>query len=405
MAAVDIRANEAATYSGTEGTFGSAATTSRLTIVTGSFVPRIQQTELPVLTESVYLHDHQTTVQGLKSEGSGCDFQLYGQMRPAKLTSSTFTPDAFEALMAALCGGMTPASGANVGDTNTGGTAAAPTVSSASDFSAGQWITVPVGSSTEPARISSIASTTLNCNPGLSGSPAGSGAVAHMVTFYPSDANTASVTIEHAKAGNSSEQYRFLGCTGGLSLQIQRNQLVTLSFNLNAADWSQGALSLATTVGNDGRGTCFAGAGVKTLLQATGTATATNYVIDEVSVDLKLGMSHLPALSGSSQGVVGTMRTGERMAAEITCVVRMDTDWITGWSAQTLYQLAVMVPQGSGSSKQWFVFHAPKCQIVGVPERDYGADGRVRYRLRLQTQIDSSGSTAALRAPWTIAVG
>lgn len=405
MAQVDIRANESATYSGTEGTFGSAATTSRLTIVTGSFVPRLSQTELPVLTESVYLHDHQTTVQALKSEGSGCDFSTYAQMRAAKATTSTITYNAWESLMAAICGGSTPADGANVGDTNTGGTATAPTVLSGTDFAAGQWVTLPIGGSTEPARITSVVTTTLNCNPGLSGSPTGSGAVAHMVTFYPSDTNTAAVTIEHAKAGNASEQYRFLGCTGSFSLTMQRNQLITFAFTLAAADWSQGALSLGTSVGNDGRGTCFALQGGKTLLQPVATATATQYVVEECTVDLKLGMAHVPALTNTTQGVVGTMRVGERMGAEITVVVRMDTDQITNWSAQTLLQFAVMVPQGSGSSRQWFVFHAPRCQIVGVPERVLSGDGRVRYQLKLQTQIDSSGSTAALRAPWTIAVG
>ena len=405
MTAVNIRSGESATYVGVESTFGTAPSTSRLTITTGSFVPRLNQTELPVADESVYLHDQKTTVQGLKSDGSGCEFSLYAKPRASKATTSTITHDVFEKFVAALCGGVTPADGDNVGDTNSGGTAAAPTVSSGTDFSAGQWITVPVGSSNEPARISSVSTNTLNCNPGLSASPPGSGAVAHMVTFYPSDTNTASVCVQHAKAGNSSEQYQFTGCTGSMSLSMRRNEIVTLGFNLNAADWSQGALSLATTVGADTRGTCFSASSVKTLLQATATATATNYVVEECTVDLKLGMSHIAALSGSVNGMAGVMRTGERLAAEIKLTVAMDTDWITGWSAQTLYQFAVMIPQGSSTTKQWFVFHAPKCQIVGVPQRDFGADGRVRYQLTLHPQIDSSGSTAALRAPWTIAIG
>ena len=405
MAAVDIRANESATYTGVESTYGTAATTARATIVTGSFQPKLMQTELPVLKESVYLHDNQTTVQGLKSDGSGCSFQTYACARSAQLTSSTVTHDSWEKMLGALCGGVTPADGANVGDTNTGGTAAAIDVSSATDFSAGQWITAPVGSSTEPARIASIASLTLTCNPGLSASPAGSGNIAHMVCFYPSDTNTSAITVQHAKAGNANEQYEFRGCTGNISLAMARNSEVTVGFDLQAADWSQGALSFATTVGNDGRGTPFAVVGAKTLLQAYGTATATNYDVEECSVDLKLGMTHIPSISGTVQGTAGVMRVGERVAAEINLTVRMDTTWITGWSAQTLYQFAIMVPSGTGSSKQWFVFHAPKCQIVGVPERDFGADGRVRYKLKLLPQIDTSGSTAALRSPWSIAIG
>jgi hypothetical protein len=226
-----------------------------------------------------------------------------------------------------------------------------------------------------------------------------------MVCFYPSDTNTSTITVQHAKAGNANEQYQFLGCTGNISLALARNSEVTVGFDLQAANWSQGALSLATSVGNDGRGTPFAVVGAKTLLQAYGTATATNYDVEECSVDLKLGMSRIPSLSGTVEGTAGVMRTGERVAAEINLTVRMDTTWITGWSAQTLYQFAIMIPSGTGSSKQWFVFHAPKCQIVGVPERDFGADGRVRYKLKLLPQIDTSGSTAALRSPWSIAVG
>lgn len=406
MAAVDIRANESATYTGTESTYGTAATTARATIVTGSFQPKLMQTELPVLKESVYLHDNQTTVQGLKSDGSGCSYQTYACARAAKLSSSALTLDTWEKQLAALCGGVTPADGANVGDTNAGGTAAAPTVASGSDFAAGMWCTWPVGSTTEPGRIASVSGTTINLNPGLSTSPdGGSAAVCHMVTFYPSDTNTSSVTVQHAKAGNSSEQYEFRGCTGNISLAMARNSEVTVGFDLQAASWSQGALSLSTAVGNDGRGTPFAVVGAKTLLQAYGTATATNYHVEECSVDLKLGMAHIPSLSGTVEGTAGVMRVGERVAAEINLTVRMDTDWITGWSAQTLYQFMIAVPSGTGTSKQWFVFHAPKCQIVGNPERDFGADGRVRYKLKLLPQIDTSGSTAALRAPWAIAIG
>ena len=331
MAAEDLRAGESATYFGTESTYGTAATTARGTIVTGSFQPKLMQTELPVLKESTLLHDNQTTVQGLKSDGSG--------------------------------------------------------------------------SSTEPAKIASIASTTLTCNPGLSAAPAGSGNVAHMVSFYPSDTNTSSVTVQHAKAGSSSEQYEFLGCTGNISLALARNAEVTVGFDLQAANWRQGALSLATTVGNDGRGAPFAVVGAKTLLQAYGTATATNYHVEECSVDLKLGMTHLPSLSGTVEGTAGVMRTGERIAAEINLTVRMDTTWVTGWSAQTLYQFMIAIPSGTGATKQWLVFHAPKCQIVGVPERDFGADGRVRYKLKLLPQIDSAGANAAMRAPWSLSIG
>lgn len=405
MAAEDLRAGESATYFGTESTYGTAATTARGTIVTGSFQPKLMQTELPVLKESTLLHDNQTTVQGLKSDGSGCSFQTYACPRATQLTSSTLALDVWEKQLYALCGGVTPADGANVGDTNTGGTASVPTVSSGTDFAAGMWATFPVGSSTEPAKIASISTTSLTCNPGLSAAPAGSGNVAHMVSFYPSDTNTSSVTVQHAKAGSANEQYEFLGCTGNISLAFVRNSEVTVGFDLQAASWRQGALSLATTVGSDGRGAPFAVVGAKTLLQAYGTATATNYHVEECSVDLKLGMTHLPSLSGTVEGTAGVMRTGERIAAEINLTVRMDTTWVTGWSAQTLYQFMIAIPSGTGATKQWLVFHAPKCQIVGVPERDFGADGRVRYKLKLLPQIDTAGANAAMRAPWSLSIG
>ena len=99
------------------------------------------------------------------------------------------------------------------------------------------------------------------------------------------------------------------------------------------------------------------------------------------------------------------MRTGQRLACVIKLKIRADVDWMTNWSAQSLYQFFYAIPSGSGTSRQFLAFHAPRCQIVGKPVRTKLSENRVGYELTLHPQIDNSLSTALLRAPWAIGVG
>jgi hypothetical protein len=102
---------------------------------------------------------------------------------------------------------------------------------------------------------------------------------------------------------------------------------------------------------------------------------------------------------------VGVMRTGQRLACVIKVKIRADNDWITNWSAQSLYQFFYSATSGSGTSRQHLAFNAPRCQIVGNPMRVKLSENRVGYELTLHPQIDTSLSSALLRAPWALGIG
>jgi len=406
MTQANFRNDDAVSNFGVESSFGVAATTSRLTVEAGSFVPRLEQAEVEVLDESPELYDDKVPLLGLKD--GGCDFTAPLRMLAALLSSSTFTPAAFHELMRAAFGGMSPASGASVGGTTAAspGSATAVVLVSASNFSEGQWILIPTANGLEPARIASIATNTLTLNPGLSATPSANAAVSHCVTFFPDPGSVLSGTFEHAIAGSASEQYRLRGCVvDKLALKIAQNEILKADVSLKAADWDQGTLSLSTAVASDGTGGPIAkGDGALFLLQAQGTATPTHYALEEFGVEFNLGLDHLPDLGGTKQGKSGAMRVGVRQSAVITATFAADSARISEWSGRTALQCGLHVPKGSGSSRQWAGVHMPLARIIGNPVRGKSQNGRTRYTVKIRPQIDTSLATTILKAPYSVYV-
>lgn len=408
MAQVNVRKKDAATYVGAESTYGTAATTARLSPVGDSFESDLTQEPIAVDAESAEFFDHQTPIHGLKR--ATAKFQLY--VRPAEsavLSTGTVTYSAQIAMLKAWFGGASPADGASVGTTTTGspGTATVVNATSGTPFTAGQWALFPVGSTTEPGRIVSIATNALTLNPGLSTTPDAAGALSNLVNLYPTPGvdSAASVTLEHTYAGDATSQVRLLGCIGDVEWTITQNDTTKCSISARAANWERGSLSLSTAVGADTGGTPIALTdGAKLLLQGVATATATHVPFEEISIKTMLGLGHVTDLGGVVQGTAGIVRTGERMFTEWTITLRADEAQMAAWLAQTLLQVALMIPKGSGASRQWAVWHMPRCTIEGKPKRSPSSDGRMRYVLTLRSQIDTSLGTALLKAPFIHAV-
>lgn len=407
MAQVNNRKKDAATYAGVEGTYGTAATTARLSVISDSFEHDLTQDPIPVDCESTELFDHQSPLFGLKR--ATAKFGLY--VRPAEaapLSTGTVTYSAQMAILKALFGGGSPADGASVGTTATGspGTATSVNFTSASNFAAGQLCLIETANGLEPARIGSFSTNTATLSLGLSASPSAGGVIANLVNLYPTPGvdSCSSITIEHAKSQYDQNQVRLLGCIGDVEWTFAQNDTLKCMVSVRAANWSRGALSLSTSAGQDTGGTPIAITdGAKLILQDATTATPTHVPFEEVSVKVMLGLAHVPDLGGSVQGTAGIARVGERTFAEWTITLRADEAMMTRWSAQTLTQVALMVPRGTGTSKQWAVFYSPRCVIEGKPKRSYSSDGRERYVITLRSQIDTSLGSALLKAPFIFA--
>lgn len=408
MAQVNNRKNDAATYGGAEGTYGTGATTARLSPVGGSFEAELTQEPIAVDAESAEFYDHQSPLFGLKR--ATAKLSLY--VRPtetAPLSTGTVTYSEQVKLLKAWFGGGAPATGASVGTTTTGspGTASVVNFTSASNFAAGQWCCVETANGLEPGYIESIATNAVTLNPCLSTTPSTAGVVANLVNLYPTTGvdSCSSYTLEHTKAGLTTNQVRLLGCIGDFEWVITQNDTLKCNVSVRAASWERGSLSLATTVGADTGGTPIALTdGAKFLLQAVATATPTHVPFEEISIKTMLGLTHIPDLGGAIQGTAGIARTGERMFCEWTVTLRADEAQMTAWAAQTYLQAALMVPRGTGTSKAWAVWHMKRCTIEGKPKRSFSSDGRERYTLTLRSQIDTSLSPPILKAPFVHAV-
>lgn len=409
MAQVNNRKNDAATYGGAESSaYGTAGSSARLSPVGGSFEAELTQEPIAVDAESAEFYDHQSPLFGLKR--ATAKMALY--VRPvesAPLATGTVTYSEQVKLMKAWFGGGAPATGASVGTTTTGspGTAAVVNFTSASNFAAGQWCQIETANGLEAARIESIATNAVTLNPCLSTTPSTAGVVANLVNLYPTTGvdSCLSYTLEHTKAGLTTNQVRLLGCIGDFEWVITQNETLKCSVSVRAASWERGSLSLATTVGADTGGTPIALTdGAKFLLQAVATATPTHVPFEEISIKTMLGLTHIPDMGGAIQGTAGIARTGDRMFCEWTVTLRADEAQMTAWAAQTYLQAHLIVPRGTGTARQHAVWSMPRCTIEGKPKRTYSSDGRERYTLVLRSQIDTSLSTAILKAPFVHAV-
>jgi hypothetical protein len=409
MAQVNLRAADAATFVGVEGTYGTAPTVARLTPVSGTINIVPQQDELEVNDESVFLHDYRQPARGLKSTNSTAELQCNIKRLAALLTTGTLAaPALYRHLVRALLGGMSPAEGGSVGATldASPGTTTALEVLSAANLAVGQWILVPTANGREPGRIASISGTTVTLNPGLSTAPTASGEIAHCVTTYLNQDNSLSITLQHAKAGSADEQYEMRGCTGDLEITVNRAELASLTARLRAAVWRQGALSLSVAAGADATGNAYASTqDAVFLLQAQATATRVNYDVEECTFRVDTGMAHVPSLSGVVEGTAGVFRVGARQAVEATVTIRMDAAQRTAWDAQTQLQLWLQIPGGSGATRQWLSVGMPRCILVGNPQPVASSDGRVRYTLTLRGQMDTAGASTLARSPFVMAVG
>lgn len=408
MAQENIRRIPAVTLAGVEGTYGTAATTARINPVSGTFEHTVTQDPIAVDAESAELYDHQSPVLGLKR----ATFRFDHHLRPADsapLSTSTVVYPAFVSMLKAWFGGASPADSANVGTTATAspGTATSVNVTSDTNFTAGEWLLIQTANGLEPCRLASKAANTLALLPGLSTTPSANGVVANLVNLYPTPGvdSCSACTIEHAKADSANEQVRLLGCIADIEFSVAQNELVRFSINGRAANWSAGALSISTAVGADTAGSPFALASdAKLLFQDTTTTTQTHVSFEEISFKISLGLEHVVDLGGTVQGTAGIARVADRMFCEVTVTLREDTSTLTDWAAGTLKRVTLMIPRGSGTSRQWLVFDVPRASIEGRPTISYSSSGRMRHTVTLRSQIDTSLSTALRKAPFILAL-
>lgn len=405
MSQINVKSKIASTFLGLESTFGTTASTLyRAFPVAGTIELAHSQTEIENETESAKLYDRKNTVRGLK--GGSVKFDMSPRVTQTAYTGSNTPANNYQQqILKAVFGGH---------QTNTGSIAAgSPSTTSipvdtVANFSRGQFALFVTTNGLEPAMVVSSSATALTVSPALSSAPASASVVANMDNFYPTETNSNSLTFEHAKVDDSTNQWIYKGCkVNSFDLKIERDKEIMASFELEAKDWVTGSQSIATTYATESLGAPFAAVGATCLFQSTAVSTRTHYPLESVSFKVAPGLMFLEELGGV-QGATGIMRTGERTFAEATLKFRADTASDFNWNAQTDMQLHVMVPKvDSAGVRRWIVVSIPTCQIVGTPKWS-DSDGRLVCEVTVKSKLNSlvSGQSSDLSySPFILAMG
>lgn len=375
-------------------------------------VPTQESVDAKTLSPRVF--DAETPLQGNK--GGTAKFSYYLQP-PATVNATGATPDAtstnpLRIILKTLFGGESVAAGSTVA---TGTSASAITVASGhgSRMPIGQMIAVETDSSYgfEVAQVRSRSTDDITLYPYLSATPATSQAISNLNTYYPTSANSLSMSVGVSSL-NTSRQYTMLGCTGSAALKFERNALAVMDVNLTAATFSgPSSLSYAVTRSEDTLAAPLAVRNSICWLQATTTTTRVNTAVDSVSIALNFGNMHLTSLTGTLEGKRAVHR-GENLIetfAKIELTLPDNTDVFTWYAAQTELNFTFIVKvDPSAGGRRFVVVSAPQCVIDAYPEvmKGEGQLTKVKVSLRAKISEQCTGTATEMsEAPFLLALG
>lgn len=393
MAQLTIPVGARKLFIGQETTYGTAATTAFARAIEGSINATLAQTEIEHNAASARLFQQFVTRQGLRSGASTVAFGIHAKPAFGKLDSSAVASTPYLGkLLEAILGGEAKGAGSTVSGAGSTTTTVDVQTGHGTRFKVGTAIHVEVSSVYYPRVITAIATDTLTVWPELPSAPANGDDVINSYSYFLTESNTKSLTIEDTFTVPSSDaatvQRRLLGCTGDVSFTIARDALATFGFDLKAADWQYGSLSLATTVGSETMGDPIPVTNGKVWLQEAGTSTDNQFFVASLQGSMNAGMTHLLTLGGV-QGTSGVARMGGRDSADFTIRARIDYDRYTQWSSQTLLRLFAAFPYGSGTSQRAVCLHVNQVQLIGKPA-EVEEGGFLYYDLKFRPVLDTS---------------
>lgn len=405
-----------AMYLSEESALGTAATERRAAPVTDTVAVAATQESVDAMTLSPRVFDARTPMQGNK--GGTVNFSYYLQP-PATLLDElgTLPTDATmpgRIPLRCIFGGESIPEVGTQAATPTSATAITVDSGDGANFPAGQIVAVYTNGTVglEVAQVRSRSTDDLTLYPALSATPAPDANVVQMVCFYPTATNTKSLSV--ALTGrDTSRQYRFNGCTGGVALKFERNALALAEFALQAATFTgPEALSLAVTRSEDPAASPIAVRNAICWLQACATTTRVNTAVEKVDIELRPGNMHLTSLTGTLEGKRAVAR-GENLTgpfAVITLEMPDNADVFTWYEAQTELNFTFIVRAGTAVARRHVVAMAPQCVIEKYPERFKGEGNLTKVRVVLRAKISEQCSgtldnTELAEASFVLALG
>lgn len=386
MAQQNIKTKLAKTRVGLETTFASTPGTIYDAIPkVGTVSMDLTQTEVENEDESVKLYDRKNQVFGLK--GGSVKFDMYLKPSLLLLTGSNApTSNYVQQILEAVFGGKRVQSGSLVG--LGASTTSVPVDDASLRLSKGQWAIFSGSTGYEPAYVTNVSAGAATVIPALSAIPASGSRMANGFTFYPTETNSNSLSIYHAKVDDSNFQWLTNGCIPkSIDIKAERDSAVEMSCEFDVATWSTGSLGVTSTIVTETQTSPFVLRDAVVILQPTSTTTRTHVPLESFAIKLNTGMEFVPDV-GSTEGKVGVMRVGERLFAEATLKLRADTRQDYDWAAQTDLQFHLMMPKVDANNvKSWLVVSLPTCTIVGKPKWS-DTSGRLTCEIVLQSKLN-----------------
>ena len=281
-------------------------------------------------------------------------------------------------------------------------------------FRIGTWIAVEVAGQMEYALITAKVSNTLTVAPDLSATPTLGGIVRNLYNYAPAETHSSSITAQIAYVNDSTAQYTFNGCHGGVKFNFgDFGKLVTMSTEFTSTSYTgptaQG-LSTATATDEMGRGFPFQ---PDVLLFSGAPDRAVKLVCEKFSIEYNNNweMVREPSATQTVNSVVNT--AGRPRAGKVMLTLRFDSDYGTSFDAETQYGMVIAQRIGTGTTAAYWIWSMPTMKLTAQPKTT-----KVGERLYMDLEFSLlqsnliapvGGESAAqldyLYAPLTVAFG
>jgi hypothetical protein len=423
MAQSNIITRERATFIGQEAAFGTTPAGSYPNAMTrvfplgdGLILEGLAEEMLAVGDERVRRLDAIHPVHGLRIASKVGALKMLLKSTPAGAqlvdgaTIAALTPSLV------LNHALGPAM-ANEGDFISG-TSSSTTVINVVDgtkFRKGTFIAVEVAGQMEFAKITNIATNALTIAPALSAAPAlGTEIVRNLYNFAPADSHTNSLTIQQAFVGDLDAEYTANGCYGDVSFDLPEfGKLPSMSLALTATNFigPSAQSPLAAVSASDEMGPAFAWA--PSVYLATSVDRATRLVCEGATIEFANDWQMVRDPS-ATQTVAAVVNTGGRpVAVKASIKLRFDSQYKTGFDADTSYQMIIVQRIGTGTTASFWIWELPVARLVAQPKlADMGS--RLHMELALEgiqdTTVTLGGTTDPseidyIKAPFRVAFG
>ena len=238
-----------------------------------------------------------------------------------------------------------------------------------SRFRIGTLIAVEISGAMEWAQVTAISTDTLTVSPALSGTPSTSAIVRNLYNYAAAESHTTSMTAQIAYVGDSTAQYTFNGCHGGVKFNWggEWGKLASMMLDLTAVSYtgpSNQSISTATATDEMGVSYAFTPQVYLTTSITRGTTTACEKV--EVDLPASFEMVRDPAATQTVTAVVDT--AGRPRAGKVTVTLRYDNDLPVAFAADTAYKLAVVWRVGSGTTASFWIWYVDAMKLTAQPK-------------------------------------